>query len=423
MVHARFCVYFQHEIKRKYKGEGPELYIMLFFTNVAVQETQITSDKSLTPLFVILTSIAALGLSFGIHALIVGHDHVFGTSREVPWGLLITPYVFFACLSTGLCIISSLGQVFGIKTFVPLVNRAVFLSIISMAAGLIAIGLEIENPWRMVFYGIISPNPNSNIWWKSSIYTLFILLMIFNFLFLLLRQKRIARGLGIGALIAITCGNLNMNSDMALLGSRGFWAENYMPLFFLIMSTLLACCCLTLFVWLSSRLHNRTIDNETRSSIAAISKLTVLLLLGALAFGTLKILGGFSTQFTKNPLAMQVLVQGDFALKFWIGEIFLTSILPLFLLIFCKQGDKIGICALACLSSIIGVFITFYNLIIVGQLVPHYQAYELYDVPSYYSYSPSLHEAMMTTGVVFFFFAAFVLGEILLNSASARERT
>ncbi|NNK95265.1 MAG: polysulfide reductase NrfD [Desulfobacterales bacterium] len=391
---------------------------MLFFnTAIAVK----TPDKSLAPLFLILTVFAAIGLSFGIHALIVGHDHVFGTSREVPWGLLITPYVFFACLSTGLCIISSLGQVFHIKTFVPLVNRAVFLSIIAMSAGLISIGLEVESPWRMILYGIISPNPNSNIWWKSAIYTLYILLMIFNFLFLLLNKTKTARGLAIGALIAITCGNLNMNSDMALLGSRGFWAENYMPLFFLIMSTLLACCSLTMFVWLSYKLHNRTIDNETRRSVAAIRKLTLLLLIGALAFGAIKILGGFSTKFTENPLAMQVLVHGDFAVKFWIGEIILTSILPLFIILLCKENNKIGLGAFACLSSTIGVFITFYNLIIVGQLVPHFTTYDLFDVPRYYSYSPSLHEAMMTMGVMFFFIASFVLGEIILNSASVRD--
>ena len=392
---------------------------MLFFNNAIAVET---SDKSLAPLLFILTVFAAIGLSFGIHALIVGHDHVFGTSREVPWGLLITPYVFFACLSTGLCIISSLGQVFRIKTFVPLVNRAVFLSIIAMSAGLIAIGLEVESPWRMMLYGIISPNPNSNIWWKSAIYTLYILLMIFNFLFLLLNKTKIARGLAIGALIAITCGNLNMNSDMALLGSRGFWAENYMPLFFLIMSTLLACCSLTMFVWLSYKLYDRTIDSETRNSVAAIRKLTLLLLIGAMAFGAMKILGGISTKFTENPLAMQVLVHGDFAVKFWIGEIILTSILPLFIMLLCKGSNKIGICAFACLSSTIGVFITFYNLIIVGQLVPHFNTYDLFDMPRYYSYSPSLHESMMTMGVLFFFFAAFILGEIILNSASARER-
>lgn len=391
---------------------------MLFFNNAIAVET---SDKSLAPLLFILTVFAVIGLSFGIHALIVGHDHVFGTSREVPWGLLITPYVFFACLSTGLCIISSLGQVFRIKTFVPLVNRAVFLSIIAMSAGLIAIGLEVESPWRMMLYGIISPNPNSNIWWKSAIYTLYILLMIFNFLFLLLNKTKIARGLAIGALIAITCGNLNMNSDMALLGARGFWAENYMPLFFLIMSTLLACCVLSLQIFLSNGLQNRTIDSKTGSSITAISRFVTLLLIGVLFFCFMKILGGFSTEFTKNPLAMDLLIHGSFAINFWLGELFLTALLPLFLIFLFWRKKLTILFAFACFSSTVGIFITFYDLIIVGQLVPHYHEYNLFGYPEYYSYSPSLHEYMMTLGIFFFFFACSVLGEVLLNSAHLRK--
>ncbi len=386
---------------------------MIFFTQASPNEAP---PKNFMPLLIFLAAITAIGLSFGLHAMIVGHDHVFGTSREVPWGILITPYVFFACLSTGICIISSLGQVFAIKTFAPLVNRTVYLAIIAMATGLMAIGLEIENPWNMGIFGFLTPNPLSNIWWKSSIYTLFLLLMAFNFMFLLMDRNSIARGLALGALIVITCGNLNMNSDMALLGSRGFWAENYMPLFFLTMSTLSACCTLILFVWLSSWLQGRKIDTDSHNSISALFKLTIVLLIGAISFAAMKALGGFSTKFTENPEAMQLLVKGDFALNFWFGEIILTCVLPVFLLIFSKGGKRVGLFALASVSSLIGIFITFYNLVIVGQLIPHFHQYNLFDAPKFYSYSPSFHEYMMVTGALAFFFAAFIVGEMVFNS-------
>lgn len=392
---------------------------MIFFSKAIAKDTP---ARNFMPLLVFLSAITALGLAFGLHAMVVGHDHVFGTSREVPWGILITPYVFFACLSTGICIISSLGQVFGIKTFAPIVNRTVFLAIIAMATGLMAIGLEIENPWNMAIYGFLSPNPLSNIWWKSSIYTLFLLLMTFNFMFLLLGRQTIARGLALGALVAITCGNLNMNSDMALLGSRGFWAENYMPLFFLTVSTLSACCMLIVFIWLSSWLQNRKIDAELQNSISALFKLTIVLLIGAMSFAAMKTLGGFSTKFTENPEAMQLLVKGDFALNFWLGEIFLTGILPIFLLFLSKGGKRVGILALACVSSIIGIFTTFYDLVIVGQLIPHFHQYNLFDVPKFYSYSPSLHEYMMVTGAISFFFTAFIVGEMVFNSSYFQKK-
>ncbi|MBU0960762.1 MAG: hypothetical protein KKH60_04475, partial [Proteobacteria bacterium] len=41
-------------------------------------------------IFVGLALISGFGLSFGIHSLLVGHDQTFGTSREVPWGILVS---------------------------------------------------------------------------------------------------------------------------------------------------------------------------------------------------------------------------------------------------------------------------------------------------------------------------------------------
>jgi molybdopterin-containing oxidoreductase family membrane subunit len=376
--------------------------------------------KNILMFLIPIALLTGVGFSFGLHAMVVGHDHVFGTTREVPWGVLITPYVLFACLSTGACIVSSLGQVFRIKPFEGVVNRSVFLSIIAMATGLAAIGLEIESPWRMGIYGALSPNALSNIWWKSSIYTLFLLFMSTNLLFLLLKRERIARGFAIGALLAITCGNLNMNSDMALLGARGFWAENYMPLFFLITSTLLGTGMMVILLWLGTWLHDRKLDSGAQASLGALFKLSFVLIIGVLAYSAMKILGGFSVKFTENPEAMALLVRGDFAVNFWLGEIVLAGVLPLLLLTLSNGGKRLGLFALAGLSALIGIFVIFYDLIIVGQLIPHFHQYNLYDVPAFYSYSPSLHEVMMVVGSVGFFISAVLVGEFFFNSTDRK---
>ena len=360
--------------------------------------------------------VTALGVAFGIHALIAGHDHVFGTSREVPWGILITPYVFFACLATGACILSSLGQIFRITPFVPLAKSTVFISLIAMAAGLFAIGLEVESPWRVPVFGIISANPLSNIWWKSAIYTLFLLLMIANYLSLLRGREKLARRFAIAALIAITCGNLNMNSDMALIGARGFWAENYMPLFFLTVSGLIACAAVALLVPLNYWLYDREMSEELNSTLSALCKMTLALIGGLMIFQVMKIMGGFSTEFTENPEAMQLLVRGDYGLNFWLGEIGLAVVLPVVLIFASRGGRRPGILALAGFCLMVGVFVMFYDLIVVGQLIPHFQAYDLYGYPEFYSYSPRLHELFMVAGAIGFFFTTYLLGEILFKN-------
>jgi molybdopterin-containing oxidoreductase family membrane subunit len=365
-------------------------------------------------IFVMLTIICGIGLSFGLHTMLVGHSNTFGTTREVPWGLLITPYVFFACLSTGLCMISSLGQVFGIKTFKPLVTRTVFLSIISMAAGLMCITLELESPWRVGFYALFSPQPFSNIWWKTTIYSLFMVLMICNFLLLLVERKKSAMAFAILAFVMVTIGNLNMNSDMELLGSRGFWSENYMPLYFLSLSALTGCASILLLNWISSKFNKQSLQSQEETALLATGKLFLVLLLGIFYFTVVKIMGGFFPQFTNNPEAMSLLVQGDFAKNFWIGEVGLAVLLPL-VLIFISKGKNLTVMALASVFCLIGVFILFYDLVIVGQLIPHYQHYHIVDLPQYYAYSPSLHEIMISVGAIFFFLTTFIFGEMLFK--------
>ncbi|MBU0664232.1 MAG: polysulfide reductase NrfD [Proteobacteria bacterium] len=361
-----------------------------------------------------LALVSGLGLSFGLHSMLVGHDSTFGTSREVPWGLLVSPYVFFACLSTGLCIVSSLAQVFGISTFQAIVPRTVFLAIITMATGLMCITLELENPWRVGFYALSSPHQSSNIWWKTTIYSLYLIFMVCNFLLLTLKKEKRAKVFAIIAFVAVTLGNLNMNSDMGLLSARGFWSENYMPLYFLSLSTLTGCAAILLFNWIGKSFSGQIAETKDDAALKATGKLFMVLLLGIFYFTGVKIMGGFYPQFTKNPEAMSLLVQGNFAPNFWIGEVGLAVLLPL-ALIFITRGEKTNILALAGISCLTGVFVLFYDLVIVGQLIPHYSQYNVVDLPKYYSYSPSLHEIMITTGALFFFLAAFILGEMLFK--------
>lgn len=365
-------------------------------------------------IFAGLALVSMIGLSFGLHSLLVGHHHTFGTTREVPWGILITPYVFFACLSTGLCIISSLGQVFRIEAFKPIVPRTVFLALATMATGLMCITLELENPWRVGLNALSSPHPASNIWWKTTIYSLFLIFMLFNFLALLVKNEKKARLFAIIALVTVTMGNLNMKSDMALLGERGFWNENYMPIYFLSLSTLTGCAGIILFTWIAKRLNGRSMSSAEEQAIQTTGKLFMVLLFGILYFTGIKVMGGFYPEFTKNPEAMYNLVQGNFSLNFWIGEVGLAVILPLILIIVAGVKNKTTM-ALAGLSCLIGSFVLFYDLVIVGQLIPHYYQYNVVDLPQYYPYSPSLHEIMITVGAVFFFLAAFIFGEIVFK--------
>lgn len=180
------------------------------------------------------------------------------------------------------------------------------------------------------------------------------------------------------------------------------------------LSTLTGCAAIVLFSWVGKIFGGHSQSIETDRALKTTGKLFLVLLLGILYFTGVKIMGGFFPQFTKNPEAMSLLVQGGFALNFWLGEVGLAVLIPLALILLSK-GKNPNILALAGISCLTGVFVLFYDLVIVGQLIPHYSQYNVVDLPKYYSYSPSLHEIMITTGAIFFFLAAFVLGEMLFK--------
>ena len=70
-----------------------------------------------------------------------GH-HAYNVTREHPWGLLIAVYIFFVVSSTGLCIIGSLGDVFGFKDYMLISKRAIFGSIVTIRSEERRVGKE-----------------------------------------------------------------------------------------------------------------------------------------------------------------------------------------------------------------------------------------------------------------------------------------
>ncbi|MEE4134509.1 MAG: NrfD/PsrC family molybdoenzyme membrane anchor subunit, partial [Desulforhopalus sp.] len=132
----------------------------------------------------ILALLTVVGVGAGIHSLWAGHHHPFGVTREVPWGILIAAYVFFVVTSTGLCIVSSVGHVFGFKNFNPIAKRAVFMSIATIVAGFLVIAFEISNSWRMPVGNVIGANLTSNIWWMGTLYGAYLFFMMIEFVML-----------------------------------------------------------------------------------------------------------------------------------------------------------------------------------------------------------------------------------------------
>lgn len=342
-----------------------------------------------------------IGIGFGIHSLIAGHEHTFGVSREVPWGALIAAYVFFVVTSTGLCIVSSLGHVFGFEKFAPLAKRAVYMSIVTIIAGFLVIAFEIENSWRMPVGNVIGANLSSNIWWMGTLYGAYLLFMFSEFILLQKNNHRAAFTMGLLGLLSGIAAHSNLGAVFGLLNGREFWHGPYMPIYFIASAALSGCVTIIFCTFIAYKVHGWKMSQHLEDSLRSIGKVAAFTIAILIFFTVWKIIAGIAGSPPGKIEAMEALLHGPYSVNFWLGEILFGMILP-FTIILLYRAHNITALFTASVCAILGIFAMRYDLVIVGQLVPHYHGLGLVDYPQLFSYMPTVHElAIAVSGLSF----------------------
>jgi Ni/Fe-hydrogenase subunit HybB-like protein len=381
-------------------------------------EAKVTSKYHLV--LVVMGLLSLIGVGAGIHSLWAGHEHTFGVSRGVPWGVLISTYVFFVVTSTGLCIVSSVGHVFGMKAFAPIAKRAVFMSICTIVAGFLVIAFEIENSWRMPVGNVIGANPTSNIWWMGTLYGAYLFFMMIEFIMLQLHQYKLASGFGLAGLLTGVVAHSNLGAVFGLLNGREFWHGPYMPIYFIASAAMSGCVAIIFFTYLAYRFNNWEMDSSMREAMASVARMGALMMAVILFFTSWKMITGITGQPPGKYEAMMALLSGNYAVNFWFGEVFLGLLLP-FVLIMAARGKNMHVLFIASIAGMIGIFFMRYDLVIVGQLIPAFHGMDLVDYPELLSYMPSLHENLIVLGGFGFCALLFFMGEHLFRGHVAEE--
>lgn len=353
------------------------------------------------------------GLGAGIYAFAVGHHIAYANTREMPWGLLIAGYAFFAITSTGLCLLAALSHIFGGNKLAPLANRMVFLSIITIISGFFMIGLELENPWRLAIYNILSPNMTSNIWWMGTLYGMAVAFMLVEFFLILTGRLGMAIGLGVCGALAEVLANTNLGAVFATLSAHPFWYGAQLPVYFLASAFLSGAAAIILFTHFAHAIRGEKIEGQELVGVQAAGKVLagLLFLIGVstawkfIAFYT----GGEET----GRMAADILVSGPLATNFWVFEICVGMIMPVLILVL-SGFRSVQAMSTAALLSLVGAVFQRYDLVIAGQQIPHFVGY---DNITYLQYFPSLCEFLVALGAVGLTGAGFLLGERFFGKA------
>ena len=354
------------------------------------------------------------GVTSGIYSIfIAGSRHAYGTYREIPLALLIATYIFFVVTSTGLCLVSSIGHIFGVQDFMPIAKRAILLSVITIMSGFLVIGLELENPFRMAIYLFASPNFSSNIWWMGVLYSFEVVFLIVEFIFIMRNNHKVSEAAGLLGIFFGVAAISNLGGVFAMLQGREYWYGPYLPIFFIASALMMGCAVIIFFTVIAYWIKGDTIDGPMTSSLKIVGKLTILML-AVIMFFTIWRMVAMTVGGTEKLLVLDALVKGPYAFNFWVLEVTLGMIVPFVLLLWSK-GRRIGIMFIAVALMIFSTFFVRLDMVVAGEIVPQYWEMGDKEFSQLHTYAPTWKEILVALGGVGFCGAAFMLGEKLFN--------
>ena len=274
----------------------------------------------------VITFAFLVSFAVGVALYLMHGHHSYNVTREHPWGLLIAVYIFFVVSSTGLCIVGSLGDVFGYKEYEMISKRAIFGSIVTIIAGFAVIAFEIGHPVTMLIYNVLTPGFTSAIWWMGTLYGLYLTFMIIEFVFLLKHDMRMARIFGLTGLLVGLAAHSNLGGVFGFLNARTISNGVFYPTYFILTAFITGI--FIAFIMMGIR-YRLSFPENAKKMLTNLAKIQGLLIAILIFFVTWKMLtdiyGGMPN---RSEVALHIL--GSWT--FW-AEVVLAMAIPLLIIL------------------------------------------------------------------------------------------
>ncbi len=381
----------------------------LSFTATTDPEVAQPGVNLATALFGLLLGV---GVLMGCYAFLAGHHHVYNNTRDMPWGILISTYAFFAITSTGLCLLAALSHIFGGNRLAPTANRLVWCSLITIIGAFTVIGFEIESPHRMLLYNVISPNITSNIWWMGTLYGMAVGFMVVEFWLIVTKQYQLAVILGIGGALAEVAANTCLGGVFATLPSRPLWYGGMIPILFISCAFMQGAAAAILFNYFAVKIRGKKFDDMMMGALQVAGKVLLFMLIMVSVATFWRMISFYVGGTSVGRSAADALVYGPLSINFKFFEITVGLLLPIILLVVTRLKSPV-VMVISAAMVLLGMFFARYDMVVAGQIVPQYLGWD--DLPKYLSYTPSFGEIMVTLAGFGMAGSAFLLGERFLG--------
>jgi molybdopterin-containing oxidoreductase family membrane subunit len=364
--------------------------------------------RALRAWFAFLLVLCLVGAVGALLALPPGWE-VLGTSPSFEWGILITAYVFFAITTSGLCLASSLGTVFGIEMFLPLEKRHAVLALLCLITAFGVIALDLHYPVRMVLGAVLSPSPFSPMWWMGVFYGVYLLFLMVEVWSIFAGRWQIHRIACVLSSITAVLAPTTLGAVFAVLGARPYWHGAFTPPAMVTAALLSGTALLGIVFYLVHRLRLAGYERALTLAIPAIRLLltiglavTILVVAWQMMFGLYGVIPGLST-------ATAAILVGPLAVPFWVFRVGVGLAAPLVLLLVPRTRTPEGLFAACCLIFV-GAVADRAIFVSAGQVVPGTAVAGVVSTP-FAEYGPTLVEISIVLGAFGFLGLAYTLVE------------
>ena len=367
-------------------------------------------EKTATNMLLAVITIAFIAMFVvGVATYLMHGHHAYNVTREHPWGLLIAVYIFFVVSSTGLCIIGSLGDVFGFKDYMLISKRAIFGSIVTILAGFAVIAFEIGHPITMLIYNVLSPGLTSAIWWMGTLYGIYLTFMIIEFYFLLNNDMKKAKIFGLTGLLVGLAAHSNLGSVFGFLNARPISNGVFYPTYFILTAFITGV--FLAFIMMGFR-YKLNFPQEVKKMLEGLAKIQGLLISILIFFVTWKML---TDVYGGMPNRADVAEHIFHSSTFW-AEVVLAMVIPLFVIL-TTMGKKPVLMFWVSMIGMIGIFFMRYNLVHDTQLKPlqMLKKTEYQLAPDWIHYFPSTTEMLISLGGLGLCIAMYYAGTKIFN--------
>lgn len=341
---------------------------------------------------------------------------VFGTTPSFEWGLLISAYVFFAITTSGLCLGSSLGTVFGIDLFRPLEKRHAILAVLSLTTAFGIIALDLHYPVRMVFGAVFNPSLSSPMWWMGAFYAAYLVFLLVEVWSLFLHHDNVHRYACLASSCTAVFAPATLGAVFGVVLSRSYWYGLFTPITMLVTALLAGSAVLGIVFAGVVHFELAGVERARRLAMPAIRILLAVALIGSIVFLVRSLFSGLTSDDLQLHGATLALVTGPLAVGFWLRVVG-GLLLPL-VLIGLPATRTVAGTGLAAGLVLVGVFIDRLLFVVGGQLIPTNAVGGVVSV-DYVAYTPSLVEISIVVAAFAFIAFVYTLAERYLDMSES----